>query len=720
MTAARSTSRPSSRPTPNKARHRIEPRAPHRAPSVVQGRPPPRRSCRSRRRNPSTPRAVLTAKATVPARPWTYSRAAATPSRHPRGAAPCATWAARLPAIRSYSWLCARPLRSDLLHGAPDEAARDRRAAAVLPDHAVHEQVAPAVLDVEEEGVGAVDDELRDGAVGDRGVLGVVADARAARDVDEVAGGVDEVQLRRRVLDAGPRRLVVAGRGEPAEAAAVADRDRRAGRVVGDVERAPERLRVGDVREVLARDAALVGPALVRGDEIAGRLVGARAGLDGVVAVDLARVARIGDGRDARPSERDEERDRRHHHRRRRLLETHGDPLRSVCVRQHEPAVERNGAPLQGGGAPRAAIVRAMSGPSTRSIHAGVPEGEQGDPLLPGPVLAAPYHLRGDKDAAPYGYGRDENPSWEHLERALGELDGGESTVFASGMAAVTAVLFSVLRAGDVLVSCGDGYPGIRGLAREHLEPLGVEVRLVGTPQIASAVDGAALVWVETPSNPRLDLVDIAAAADAAHAAGALLAVDNTVCTPLGQQPLAHGADLAMLSGTKSLCGHSDVLLGAVSSTDPARVEALRRWRSQSGAIAGGFEAWLAHRSLATLGLRLARSSANAAALAALLRERDDVEEVVHPSGELADRQMAFAGPLVGFSLAGAERAQRFLAACELVTEATSFGGVHSTAERRGRWGTDAVSEGFIRFSAGCEDEADLLADVARALDASA
>jgi cystathionine gamma-lyase len=358
-----------------------------------------------------------------------------------------------------------------------------------------------------------------------------------------------------------------------------------------------------------------------------------------------------------------------------------------------------------------------MSGPSTRSIHAGVPAGEQGDPLLPGPVLAAPFHLRGDKDAAPYGYGRDENPSWEHLERAIGELDGGESTVFASGMAAVTAVLFSVLRAGDVLVACGDGYPGIRGLAGERLSALGVQTRLVPTREIAAAVEGAALVWVETPSNPRLDVVDIAAAAEAAHAAGALLAVDNTVCTPLGQRPLAHGADFAMLSGTKSLCGHSDVLLGAVSVTDPRRAEALRRWRTLSGAITGGFEAWLAHRSLATLGLRLERSSANAAALAELLRGRDDVTDVVHPG---SSPQMRFSGPLVGFDVGGADRAQRFLDACRLVVEATSFGGVHSTAERRARWGTDDVGEGFIRFSAGCEDTDDLLADVAAALDATA
>lgn len=364
-------------------------------------------------------------------------------------------------------------------------------------------------------------------------------------------------------------------------------------------------------------------------------------------------------------------------------------------------------------GAPRA-------GPSTRSVHAGVPAGEQGEPLLPGPVLAAPYHLRGDRDAAPFGYGRDANPSWSHLERALGELDGGEAVVFASGMAAVAAVLFATLRPGDVLVACGDGYPGVRLLGEERLAPLGIEVRLVptDTAAIREAAAGAALVWVETPSNPRLDVCDIAAVAEAAHAAGALLAVDNTLLTPLGQRPLALGADLAMLSGTKILCGHSDVLLGAVSTADPARADALRRWRSQSGSVPGGFEAWLAHRSLATLGLRLQRSSHSAAVLARILRERDDVLEVVHPSGSPAAAQMDFTGPLVGFTLESAERAQAFLAACRLVAEATSFGGVHSTAERRARWGTDAVAEGFIRFSAGCEDTEDLVADVLAALDA--
>jgi cystathionine gamma-lyase len=156
---------------------------------------------------------------------------------------------------------------------------------------------------------------------------------------------------------------------------------------------------------------------------------------------------------------------------------------------------------------------------------------------------------------------------------------------------------------------------------------------------------------------------------------------------------------------------------------DPEWAAAIRAHRWQGGAIAGPFEAWLLHRSLATLGLRLERASANALALARFLRGREDVLDVWHPGLEqhpqhaLAARQMQLAGPLVGFALDGAERAQRFLAALTLVAEATSFGGVHSTAERRARWGTDAVAEGFIRFSAGCEDEADLIADVERALE---
>ncbi|HET9740809.1 MAG TPA: PLP-dependent transferase, partial [Solirubrobacteraceae bacterium] len=215
------------------------------------------------------------------------------------------------------------------------------------------------------------------------------------------------------------------------------------------------------------------------------------------------------------------------------------------------------------------------------------------------------------------------------------------------------------------------------------------------------------LIWVETPSNPKLDVVELGAIATAARAAGAQLAVDNTVATPLGLRPLDHGADFAMLSGTKALSGHGDVLLGAVSVRDAALADELRAWRSRSGSVLGPFEAWLAHRSLATLGLRLERSQANARALADALAERDGVTHVRWPG----------IGPVLSLALPTAEEADAFLDACRLVSVATSFGGVHSTAERRARWGTDDVPDGFIRFSAGCEDTEDLVADVLQALE---
>jgi cystathionine gamma-lyase len=344
-------------------------------------------------------------------------------------------------------------------------------------------------------------------------------------------------------------------------------------------------------------------------------------------------------------------------------------------------------------------------GPSTRAVHAGLPEPAQGEPFLPGPVLAAPFHLRGDPHSTPYGYGRDANPTWTTLERAIGELDGGTTVVFSSGMAAVAAVVLPRLRPGDVLVACGDGYPGIRQLAENDLRPKGIEVRLVptDTDAIVAAAGGATLVWVENPSNPRLDTCDL----DAVRAAtSGLLAVDNTVATPLAFQPLDHGADFAMTSGTKALTGHSDILLGAVSVRDPALVQELVDWRIRTGSILGPFEAWLAHRSLATLGIRLERQQTNARALVETLE------------GRVTHLRWPGIGPVISFAVPTAEDAQDFLDACELVSEATSFGGIHSTAERRVRWGTDDVPEGFIRFSCGIEDTDDLVADVLQALPA--
>ena len=363
--------------------------------------------------------------------------------------------------------------------------------------------------------------------------------------------------------------------------------------------------------------------------------------------------------------------------------------------------------------------------PATRAVHAGLPEPEQGRPFLPGPAFASAYHLAGPADAAAYGYNRFGNPTWTAYERALGELEGGDAVLFASGMAAVSAVLLPGLRAGDVLVVPADGYPGARDVAREHLAPRGVEVRAVPThdESIGAALAGATLVWLESPSNPRLDVCDLVALTRAAHAAGAVVVVDNTLATPLGQSPLVLGADVSVSSASKHVTGHADLIMGWAATRDPERAAALRAWRGRTGAIPGPFEAWLAHRSLPTLPLRLERAAANAAAVASLLVGRDDVSGVRYPglprdpAHAVARRQMSSFGTVVGFDAGSAARAQGFLAACELVYEATSFGGVHSTAERRARWGTDAVPEGYIRFSAGCEHPDDVLADVAQALD---
>jgi cystathionine gamma-lyase len=349
-------------------------------------------------------------------------------------------------------------------------------------------------------------------------------------------------------------------------------------------------------------------------------------------------------------------------------------------------------------------------GDSTRTAHAGLAPAQQGAPFLAGPQFFAPTHWSGEMGTG--GYGRFGNPTWTAYEQALGELEGGEAIVVSSGMAAVAAVLLPLLKAGDTVVVPQDAYPGVRVIAGEHLRERGVQARLVPSTDAAfrEAAEGAALVWVETPSNPGLDLIDVPALAEVVHASGGLLAVDGTLATPLRQRALDLGADIAMASASKALTGHSDLVLGYVATRDRELADTMRSWRGLAGAIPGPFEVWLAHRSLATLGLRLARQEASAAALAEALAAREDVTGVRWPGF----------GAVLVFALADAERAQAFLAASELVAEATSFGGVHSSAERRARWGTDDVSEGFIRFSCGIEDTDDLVADVLAALDAVA
>jgi cystathionine gamma-lyase len=368
-----------------------------------------------------------------------------------------------------------------------------------------------------------------------------------------------------------------------------------------------------------------------------------------------------------------------------------------------------------------------MWGDGTRCVHVGRDGDRVGEPLHAGPVLAAAYHLGPPDEPTPVdSYGRSANPTWRALEAALGELDGGHAVLFASGMAAISALLRLHARPGRALVLPVDGYYLARELATEELAPLGVEVRQVPTagPWPASVLDGATLVLLETPSNPGLDVCDIAELAGRAHAAGAPLAVDNTTATPLGQRPLELGADIVVASDSKALSGHSDLILGHLSCADTGLAERLAAVRTRGGAVPGPFEAWLAHRGLGTLDLRLARQAHNAAALAEALRDHPGVRGLRwpglpgDPAYQLASRQMRRFGGVLCFELPSEAAVGRFLAASSLVASATSFGGLRTSLDRRARWG-DAVGPGFVRLSAGCEDTVDLVADVLEAVEAA-
>ncbi|WP_434743179.1 cystathionine gamma-lyase [Micromonospora sp. SH-82] len=362
----------------------------------------------------------------------------------------------------------------------------------------------------------------------------------------------------------------------------------------------------------------------------------------------------------------------------------------------------------------------------TRCVHAGLPDPVPGAPFLPGPVFAAPYHVdpREGPSAAPNGYGRPDNPTRRLLEAAVGELEGGDCRVFASGQAAITGLLLAVLRPGDTVVLPADGYFPVRSFAADTLETLGVRVHYAPTAGPYPSFDGVRMVLLESPANPGLDVADIPAVAEAAHAAGALLAVDNTTATPLGQRPLDLGADVVVASGTKALTGHSDLLLGYVATRSAPLLEQVTGWRTTTGAVPGAFDAWLAHRSLATLDLRLARQSANAEAVARALAARPDVAGLrwpglpTDPAHPVAARQMRRMPGVLSFDLGDADRVARFVCAARLVAAATSFGGLHTTADRRAQWGDD-TAPGFVRLSCGVEDTVDLVADVVAALDAA-
>jgi cystathionine gamma-lyase len=373
---------------------------------------------------------------------------------------------------------------------------------------------------------------------------------------------------------------------------------------------------------------------------------------------------------------------------------------------------------------------------ATRIIRSTLSRSVPGEPLHAGPVFAAPFHSPGDPSGTPYTYARSHNPSWSSLEKAIGQMESGQlasgegyhasALVFASGMAACAAVFGAVLRPGDVVVLSSNAYFAARVLLQEYFAQMGIKLRMMLTTGKVQAdqLEGARLLWIESPSNPTMDVYDIAALSEAAHRAGALVAVDNTTPTPLGQLPLALGADLSMASDTKSMTGHSDLLIGHVAVRDSELLAKLHQWRTLTGGVLGPMEAWLALRSIATLPLRLERSCENAQRIAEFLTTRKEVVSVLypglptHPGHEIAAKQMRYFGPVLSFILRDKTAAETFLAKSKLLTEATSFGGITTTAERRARWGSDAVAEGFIRMSVGCEAVEDLIEDMAQALDA--
>jgi cystathionine gamma-lyase len=347
-----------------------------------------------------------------------------------------------------------------------------------------------------------------------------------------------------------------------------------------------------------------------------------------------------------------------------------------------------------------------------------------GEPAHPGPVLSATFELGLPHDPRPeFFYGRADNPTWRAYEAAIGELEGGECVAFSSGMAALATVMRLCARPGTAVVLPSDGYYVGRLVASEELAPLGVEVREFATAGAWEPLAGATLVVLETPSNPGLEVCDIRAISDAAHAAGALVAVDNTTATPLGQRPLPLGADFVIASDTKALSGHGDVVLGHVTCADSLLAGRVRGARTRSGAIPGPMETWLAHRGLGTLDLRLERQARNAHALVQALLGHPAAADVrwpglpSDPSHAVAARQMRRWNGVLRFTLPSAEAVGEFLSAARLVSSTTSFGGLRTSVDRRERWG-DAVPPGLLRLSAGCEDTDDLLADVLGALDA--
>ena len=375
-------------------------------------------------------------------------------------------------------------------------------------------------------------------------------------------------------------------------------------------------------------------------------------------------------------------------------------------------------------------------------VAAGRPARERDEPVNPPIVLSSTYFGTGALGDGDRGYGRYSNPTWDPFEEALGQLEGSElpGLLYASGLAAVSSAL-SLLPAGGVLVMPSHSYAGSLVMATELAQKGFLELRTVDiadtdavkaqlAPQGPDA-KAARMLWLESPTNPMLGIADIRELTAAAHQVGAIVVTDNTFSTPLVQQPLGLGSDVVLHSVTKYLAGHSDVVLGALVTSNPDIRAALLHHRTIHGGIAGPFEAWLALRGLRTLALRVERSQASAAVLAARLSAHPLIESIrfpglpTDPGYERAKTQMTGFGSIVcvqiatSAGLSGADAADKLVRALQLWVPATSLGGVESLIERRRRHAAEPLSvpDNLVRLSVGIENIEDLWADLKQALD---
>jgi cystathionine gamma-lyase len=379
---------------------------------------------------------------------------------------------------------------------------------------------------------------------------------------------------------------------------------------------------------------------------------------------------------------------------------------------------------------------------STRTIHAAQPSEAETGSLIAPIFQTSTYEQDAPGVNRGFDYSRTNNPTRSRLEAVLADLEGVEhAAVFASGLAAENAVLQAYLKPGDEIVIPLDVYGGTYRLLTKVYAPIGCVVRQVDIADHAAfeaaLSERTRLVWIESPTNPRLLVYDIARICESAHARGALVLVDNTFATPVFQQPFQLGADLVVHSVTKYLAGHSDLIQGAVLARDAAVFEPVKFLQNATGAVPAPFDCWLTLRGLKTLELRMERHARNAEAIALALQAHALVKRVYfpglpdHPGHQLAQRQMTGFGGMVSFELDGTvEEVVSFVSSRRFFALGESLGGVKSLlchparmthasipATEREKLG---LSDTLVRLSPGCEHHKDLVADLVTGLDAIA